>query len=460
MSLTNKLLKIVLIGVPALSMITTSCSISIFPKKNKDYLESSPLKTPYFINLIRMKQQDQGIKINNSIIFDQFISSMNEKASDPTENDEIRKKYHWYIFLKNQNLLIRSSEDFSNHIIKQIHSLYQDLKFTQILSDNQITKIFEDDFLNGQRLEDVLKNNNILMLETIDDRSPIGLHYFLKEEKENHTNILSIRPWLNKYNEKYYVDLDYRPPKHIFNVILLPKDKKFKIKMTTKSENDQLLSDLYREYNLKAEQFYDWYYGWNVLSIINKIQKKQGIIYKQNLILNNLTEESVKDSSLDSELKIIKDPNHFNEFITLPMQKVAQKVGATLTNETIISDFETNYLNGQKLDNVLKHSDIIIKRNIQEFNISPLIFQPDKLIKLSNYGSSKINLGFINEREINFNLPLDEYERACCSLDKKPKIYYQVLLVPKGTQVEIKDKLNFKETNDFLLLNKKLYLNK
>ncbi|UUM19881.1 hypothetical protein NPA11_00360 [Mycoplasma sp. 1578d] len=91
MSLTNKLLKIVLIGVPALSMITTSCSISIFPKKNKDYLESLHLKTPYFINLIRMKQQDQGIEINNSIIFDQFVESLYEKAFSRNQEEKEEK---------------------------------------------------------------------------------------------------------------------------------------------------------------------------------------------------------------------------------------------------------------------------------------------------------------------------------------------------------------------------------
>ncbi|UUM24866.1 hypothetical protein [Mycoplasma sp. 3686d] len=458
MSLTNKLLKIVLIGVPALAMITTSCSISIFPKKNKDYLESLHLKTPYFINLIRMKQQDQGIEINNSIIFDQFVESLYEKAFSRNQEEkeekkhENFKKYFRYEFFENKELLIKSGEDFSNNIINKINSLYRELKLDKTLSDSQIKKIFEADFLKSQSLENVLKNNNILILQSFDDRSSIGLEYALKEERKNHINILSISPLEIKQKASYSITTDIKPYRSVFNVILLPKDKEFKIKMTTESENNQLLSDLYREYNLKAEQFYDWYHGGYVLGAISKIQNKQGIIYKQNLLLNNLTDESIKDLSLDSGLKIIKDPNHFNEFIIEPIQKVAQKLNSTLTNEAIINDFETNYLSGKKLDNVLKNSDIIVQRTIQKGNILSLN-NPDRLVKLPSSSSLKINLTFINNRELEFNF-IDKLEIKNRNRDKIPKIYYQVLIVPKGTQVEIKDKLNFKETNDFLLLNK------
>ncbi|UUM19883.1 hypothetical protein NPA11_00370 [Mycoplasma sp. 1578d] len=192
--------------------------------------------------------------------------------------------------------------------------------------------------------------------------------------------------------------------------------------------------------------------GGYVLGAISKIQNKQGIIYKQNLLLNNLTDESIKDLPLDSGLKIIKDPNHFNEFIIEPIQKVAQKLNSTLTNEAIINDFETNYLSGKKLDNVLKNSDIIVQRTIQKGNILSLN-NPDRLVKLPSSSSLKINLTFINNRELEFNF-IDKLEIKNRNRDKTPKIYYQVLIVPKGNQVEIKDKLNFKETNDFLLLNK------
>ncbi|UUM19882.1 hypothetical protein NPA11_00365 [Mycoplasma sp. 1578d] len=107
-----------------------------------------------------------------------------------------------------------------------------------------------------------MKNNNILILQSFDDRSSIGLEYALKEERKNHINILSISPLEIKQKASYSITTDIKPYRSVFNVILLPKDKEFKIKMTTESENNQLLSDLYREYNLKAEQFYDWYHRW------------------------------------------------------------------------------------------------------------------------------------------------------------------------------------------------------
>ncbi|UUM24863.1 hypothetical protein [Mycoplasma sp. 3686d] len=449
MSLMSKLLKTVLIGVPVFSMITTSCAFSF--SSNKDYLESVYLKTPYFINLIRMKQQDQGIKTNNSIIFDQFVESLHDKYSN-LDTPENRRKYRNYNFLKDNKLLISSKQDFSNHIINKINSLYQELKLDKTLSDTQITKIFEADFLNSQSIENVLKNNNILILQSGDDRSPIGLKYALKEERRNQINILLIDPFEIKQKGDYEKNAVIKPYRSVFNVILFPKDKEFRLKRTTESENNQLLSDLYHEYALKAEQFYDWYHGGYVLGAISKIQNKQGIIYKQNLLLNNLTDESIKDLSLDSGLKIIKDLNHFNEFIIEPIQKVAQKLNSTLTNEAIINDFEINYLSGKKLNDVLKNSDFIVQRTIQKGNILSLN-NPDRLVKLPSSSSSKINLTFINNRELEFNF-IDKLEIKNRNRDKTPKIYYQVLIVPKGTQVEIKDKLNFKETNDFLLLNK------
>ncbi|UUM19553.1 hypothetical protein NPA11_02130 [Mycoplasma sp. 1578d] len=441
MSLKNKLLKMILIGVPALTVFTTSCSISIFRKKNKDYLESLVGKTPYFIDLIRLKQHDQGIKMNNSIIFDQFVESW------------YHERKYFYNVLEEGKLLISSIDDFSNHIISKINSLYKEFKLPKTLSDGQIKKIFETDFLNGQSIENVLKNNNILVLESNEDRSPIGLNYALKEEKQNHVNILRINAFRITQKEGYPRAQNIMPNQSVFNVILLPKDRKFKFKYTTKSENNQLLSDLYHEYNYKADQFYDWYYS-GISGKIDIIQNKQGILYKENLLLNNLTDESLSGLPLNSKVHTIKATNDFDEFITSPIQQVAQKLKTPLTKEQVIDDFEKNYLNGQKLENVLKGSDIIVQRAIEKPSMLSLN-DPDQLVKLASSNSSKIQLAFINEREFNFN-----FTRKSQSPDKKPQIFYQVLTVPKGTQVEIKDKLNFKETNDFLLINKNYYLNK
>ncbi|UUM19869.1 MULTISPECIES: hypothetical protein [unclassified Mycoplasma] len=445
------------ITAPLLTLITTSCSISIFPSKS--YLESMRYKTPYFIDLIRMEQQDQGIKTNNSIIFDQFVESLYEKAlswdrKDQEKRTENYRKYIRYDFLKDNKQLIKSVEDFSSHIINKINSLYEDLKLPKTLSDEQIKKIFESDFLNGQSIENILKNSNILILQSNDDRSPIGLSYSLKEQKQNHINILRINPWIIKQTGGYLQSTDLRSEKPVFSVILLSKNQDFKIKYTTKSENNQLLSDLYYKYGYKADQFYDWYFGPDISQAINKIQNEQGILYKENLLLNNLTDESLSDLPLNSKVYTIKTTNDFNEFITSTIQQVAQKLKTSLTKEQVIDNFEKNYLNGQKLENVLKGSDILVQRAIEKPSMLSLN-DPDQLVKLASSNSSKIQLAFINEREFNFNLTGKSQ-----SPDKKSMVFYQVLTVPKGAQVEIKDKLNFKETNDFLLLHKNLYSNK
>ncbi|UUD35927.1 hypothetical protein NPA08_03125 [Mycoplasmopsis citelli] len=464
MSLKIKLFKTLLFSfsAPLLSIITTSCSLSIKIPKNDQTLGDSLLergkditppnaqdnnqldKGPYFINLLRLKQEEQGIKINNSIIFDQFSDSLYKI-----------NQYH-FRFLKDGHALITSKEDFSKYITNKINSLYQikELELPKTLSDLKIQKIFENDFLNGQSIDSILRQNNILILESSNDRSPIYLDYFLKDEKKDHINIQVIDPTkIDDYDSVYlrviqtYID----SPKSVFSVIVVPKGKRIEFKRTTQNENIQLTSELSRQYHYKPQNFYNWFYeGSEVSQRIKKIQNKQGIFNKENFILKDLTNESVSELPLDSKVNIIKNSNEFNEFIINPIQKLDH----SLAINEITNDFEVNYLNSQKLNEVLKTHDIVVQQLIQKPNKPSN--RPTKLIKMPSSNSSQIDLAFIDDRELNFNF-ISSYDTWNDSLVQKPRIFYQGLLVPKGSQVKMHGKLNFKETNDFLLANKSLY---
>ncbi|UUD35929.1 hypothetical protein NPA08_03135 [Mycoplasmopsis citelli] len=451
MSLKSKLFKNILVGfsTPLLPLITVSCTLGRETNKG-NYSEYADDKIPYFINLLRLKQDEQGIKTNNSIIFDQFIGHSDLKQKEKEFNH----------FIEDFKVLIKSKQDFSNYITKKINLFYQKLQIPKTLSDAEIQKIFETDFLNGQNIDDILKNNNILVLESTDDRSPIGLKYAIKEEKEDHINIWVINP--SQIDHKgglhaipHLLDL---PEKSVFNVIIVPKEKRIEFKETITDDNNQLFSDLYNQYAHKPENFYDWFHERSEISeIIMKIQNKQGIFNKENFILKDLTNDSLSELPLVSKVNIIKNANEFNEFVIVPIQKVAQKLNHPLTIDKITNDFEKNYLNAQKLNEVLKTHDIVVQRLIQKANKPSN--RPAKLIKMLNSTASQINLAFIDEREFNFNFKVSD-DTWKGPLAQKPRIFYQGLLVPKGSQVKINSKLNFKETNDFLLANKSLYEDK
>ncbi|UUD35930.1 hypothetical protein NPA08_03140 [Mycoplasmopsis citelli] len=445
MALKTKLLKTLLVSfsVPLLPIITASCSLS-----REDYLKNLDEKEVYFTNLLRIKQDEQGIKSNNSIIFDQFgksLSSSKERLS--------------YRFLDGPYTWIYSKESFFNKITKKINSLYEEFKLPKTLSDEEIKKIFENDFLGGQGLNVVLRKNDILILESINDHSPIALDYAIKEEKENRVNILAINPSKRKQEEKFIGAFPISYLKNVFSVILLPKDKIFEFKRTITDENNQILSDLYSQYPYKPENFYDWFHeGTLIDQRIKRIQKKQRIFNKERFILKNLTDDYISklplDSKTDSKLHIIKDPDDFIEFLVAPFQKDVPDKDNILHEDSITKDFRSIFSGRPTLKEIFEKYDIVIQRFIKKPNKPSN--RPAKLVKMPSSTGTQIDLAFIDERKLNFDFESHD-DKWNDSFSEKPRIFYQGLLVPKGSQVKIHGELSFKETSDFLLASKPLY---
>ncbi|VEU74463.1 Uncharacterised protein [Mycoplasmopsis citelli] len=460
MSLKTKLFKTILVGFSGvlLTIVSTSCSLK--PLTEENYLETVEYKAPYFTNLIRLKQQEQGIKVNSSIIFDQFSLELSEYFLNKNEPRHSN-------FLEDFQALITSKEDFSHYITSKINSIYEKLKLPKTLSDEEIQKIFENDFLNGQNLNDVLEKNNIWILESVDDRSFVSLNYVLKEEEKDHINIKVIQPF--EINDKglYKTTTDIKPQKSVFNVIVFPKYKQLNFRKTTKDENNQLLISLYNQYHYKEKDFFTQNYQLNSIDfLINNIQRKQGFFNTKNLILKNKIDTYISelplDSKADSKVKIIKNYGEFVKYVMAPFQINNLEKDFNLNQDKVIKNFETNYLNGQNLNELFKKYNLVVQRTIHRPN-TPLN-NPAKLVKMPNPNSSQINLALIDDKEFDFNfnrghadLDLTPKRIWWDFLDKKTIVFYQGLLVPKDSEVKIHGKLKFKETNVFLLANNPLY---
>ncbi|UUD36595.1 hypothetical protein NPA08_02085 [Mycoplasmopsis citelli] len=453
MSLTIKLFRNILFGscVSLLPIITSSCStLELLNKKN--YLETVEYKVPYFANLIRLKQQEQGIKVNNSILFDQF--SIIE--------DEDKKNKYFSDFLEDSQVTITSVKDFSHYITNKINSLYKELEIPKTLSDEEIQRIFENDFLNGQNLNEVLAKNNIWISQSIFYHSSVFVDYILKEEDKDYINVKIIRP--NEIDQDYLSILptSLLPARKVFNILVFPKEKMLNFKKTTKDENIKLLSELYNHYNYKEKDFFNWYYPrkW-ILDWIDNIQRKQGIFNTKNLILKNKAGAYISKEPLnldsDSGIKVIKNFKDFITYIMSPFQTNDSEKDSALSYIKVVNDFEKNYLNGKNLSELLEENNLVVQRTIQKENTS--FNKQYRFVKLPNSSSSKINLAIINDNELNFssNFLDNEWEDPFI---EKPRILYQGLLVPKNSKVEIKGQLNFKEANDFLIHNKSLYKDK
>ncbi|TDV24262.1 hypothetical protein BCF59_0216 [Mycoplasmopsis mustelae] len=444
--LLNKKLKFLLFLTGSIAILTTSCSA------NSVYLNSVDGKAQYFVNLIKLKQEYQNVTSNNSVIFDQFT---NHLTSIVKQNKNSRTNTEYKNFFKDSNFKkITSKKDFEKEILSRINVLYSKIDVPKILSDDEVTKIFEIDFLKGQKLNNVLENKDILIFETKDDRFNWRLIQYLFDFDTNKNNngkinILQINPLLLSNIKPGIQTTDKLSDRQIFTVMLLPKSKDFEIKYTSEQENDKLFNDLYDKFGYKVEKFIKQQDSDIVNQLIDKIQEKQDIKFQRLSFLGSLKTESLSNLQQNSDILTINNSNEFDEYILNPLLKVSQENQLDLSSKDIKTKFEKEYLNDQGINYILKNNKIIVQRIVNTDNWISLNV-PNRIIKYTS-DSNKLSLAYVSDRIFNYTFSISDYNYR-----PKNEIFYQVLVVSKNTAIKTKGLLGYKEANDFLIKNKDL----
>ncbi|MGZ9756193.1 hypothetical protein [Mycoplasma sp. 4423] len=428
MSFKSKLLKSLLISTPIFTAIAVSCS------NKKDYSETVSTDTPYLMDLLRLKQVQQGIVMNNSELFDQFIDK-NKISTTP-------------IYFSKPTL-IKSKSEFNDTVINVINQTYQKFHMQKLLSDNDILQIFEKDFLNNQSLENVLNDNNILIYQDGDLFGTEYLEYLIFDHISS--NKVSILKTTTGMDLPVWTALSPYLP--IFTVLKIPKNKDYTITELDKTQQKVLKKRLYYELNYKFTDFIVRESFESLTNLINNIQIKQSINSKKILFLGDLTNRSLSNIEQTKQPLIINTTEEFNQKILLPLLNTAKEQSSNLTPLNIKNNFEELFLSGKKIENVLRKNKLIVHISKSLGQILNWNF-PNHLV-INKEKNNKVHISYVSQRTFNFNFSKYDFFSIPNASEQKVSLVYEVFFVPKDNEVLFDGEMNYKQANDFLVLQKK-----
>ncbi|ATP59898.1 hypothetical protein CSW10_03105 [Mesomycoplasma dispar] len=158
-----------------------------------------------------IKQEFLNNKIKDN--FEKFLFSVQEKEKIHRNSSSILTSLNDKIdrfnnpFFKDSHVIIKTKEDFQNLIIKRWKELNKD---ESKLTEAELIKNFEKDFLENKQLDNVLQSQNMLIFETWIDKY---LQIHQKNEKNSYQLISWLIPFKKTENEIYFSAID---PKNDF----------------------------------------------------------------------------------------------------------------------------------------------------------------------------------------------------------------------------------------------------
>ncbi|MGZ9413976.1 hypothetical protein [Mycoplasma sp. 5370] len=407
-------------------------------KEIKEYIEQIKVKSIYFENLIKIKQDQQNIKANNSFIFDQF----REKLFESKENN--------FNFLNEKKLIIKTIDDFDEKIFSKINELYDKFNINNRLTKEQITKMFEQDFLNGNKLENELTQNNLILLENeslwyTND----FLNFIIDENTVDKFNILEISvlnlPGIDSGETTRKTSLVSQ--KKRFTLIKTDKNKEIIFSKTNEEENKKILLNLYKEFQykeiffIKNDLFKDYW------PLIFQKQKEQNIFILDVLIFKNNSLNS-NNLLLNDDIHIINNKEEFkNKIIPSIKEFYTEENSKTKKSENdILTEFEKIFFKDKTFDQIFENNSIVIHRTL-EYKTNYNCLKQSVLIKSKIDEENKvIDFSLINDSDFNYNLN-ESYNLS------NSKIQYNFSIVPKKYKINIVKSLSFKTINELLKNN-------
>ncbi|MGZ9428634.1 hypothetical protein, partial [Mycoplasma sp. 1012] len=365
-------------------------------KEIKEYIEQIKVKSIYFENLIKIKQDQQNIKANNSFIFDQF----REKLFESKENN--------FNFLNEKKLIIKTIDDFDEKIVSKINELYDKFNINNRLTKEQITKMFEQDFLNGNKLENELTQNNLILLENeslwyTND----FLNFIIDENTVDKFNILEISvlnlPGIDSGETTRKTSLVSQ--KKRFTLIKTEKNKEIVFSKTNKEENEKILLNLYKEFQYKENFFIKNDLFKDYWPLIFQKQKEQNIFTSDVLIFKN---NSLNSNNLlfNDDIHIINNKEEFkNKIIPSIKEFYTEENSKTKKSENdILTEFEKIFFKDKTFDQIFENNSIVIHRTL-EYKTNYNYLKQSVLIKSKIDEENKvIDFSLINDSDFNYNL--------------------------------------------------------
>ncbi|MGZ9756909.1 hypothetical protein [Mycoplasma sp. 4423] len=461
MSFKKKIIRFLITSLPIYTSVSVACGSKVEVNKGSEnkqetlpkiqlsepeYLESINLKTPFFVNLIKLKQQQQSIITSNSVLFDQFILQLFNKR-----NRNEKRFNSNFKFIKDDFLRIKTEQDFYMNIVSLINNLYTYLGLNKTLTDKQIVEIFENDFLNNKNISNILKDNDIIITEQKDNWSSFGYDYILIDEDKSNIDVvyaLKAEPYYINNRVSLVSTTDLRPNRHIFSAFLVPKDKEFALLKTDKEQNEKLLSALYKEADFIYINKED-----NIEHLITSVSNNQSEIYKEINFLGKLTNETISDWELNQGIKIITNIDEFYQLIITPLQILAAKQNFLITPDELTTKFEKIFLNNQKIIDILKNNRLLFYTQLFS-TLGDYFKTPSHILKLNENNNEKsVSLGLINASLFSYNFTInpDKSDKN----QNQIKLFYNIILIPNDYKLNIKTVLSFKEANDFLVRENK-----
>ncbi|MGZ9797150.1 hypothetical protein ACXYRO_01595 [Mycoplasma sp. 4013] len=429
----NKLFKFIFGTTPIITIIASACSTSKHDNKNSE-TQQTERNLGYSINLLRLKQQSQDIKLNNSQIFDQFI---------PYKKDQWSAVNYF-----NQPLLIKTKDEFIKNVVGKVNELYQKYNLNKSMSDEEITKTFEDDFLDAKNIDDILKTQNILIYEQTPYQIPSYLDYLVYDAENDMGKIKIFKILPGYYLDVKHLYIYYT--RKIFTIFKLPKNKDYEIKEFPNDQIDQYINNLSNELHYKKDDFILGDKQIDIKLLINKAQIRQDIIYKPVEFLGELTNDILALIPSTTEYLKITNESEFNNQFLDNIYNISQNLHLNLSKQEIKNIFQSQYLKAKDLSDILTNNNLYIRIIKEKGNIYHFTYPYQTIKYYINSRNKEMTLAKISERVFEFNSRRSDDQNKEAS-DVKVNLILEVFQAPNDYSIKFKGVLNFKETNDFLV---------
>ncbi|ATP59839.1 hypothetical protein [Mesomycoplasma dispar] len=431
--------------IPALSLASCIQPVSIIdkpkPKKVHKFVFNKEYDSSYFLNLLRKNNDELNSKTATFYGLNLFYN----------QDEKIHKKN---FFLENKGVeTIKTLAQFQKTIINKTIELTKNIPDYLKKPEFEIKKEFEDKFLNGKSVNDVLENNNINLVEVTNQwKLNSSYSYYLEKNGNSNTlNVIFLKP--SYVEDETMVPDKFFKNKPYFISIVYPKNTKINFKyaysykpitnpnVEPSIENAKLIyKKLEQKYNIPKTEI-STSSNFFMLKVIDFSQKLNNIKTFRPKVLDLIVEkiDPWNNTFFPEKQVIIRTAQEFREKILRRTFKLDPF--AKIDSQNLILDFETKFLDGKKLDEVLKNNNIFIYEtwkqlgwgNFKEIGWDK--FEDEKLL-LRKMENNNIFLTTISKTDFILNffggIPDPDFE----------KVAFQVLVFPKDKNIVFEKNIN------------------
>ncbi|ATP59899.1 hypothetical protein CSW10_03110 [Mesomycoplasma dispar] len=329
-----------------------------------------------FRSLIQIDYQKKGIKSLSFSPAEAYSKTARQEYETRWDKLFDKKLLNEKGFLEISNFQDFKTKVFDSFVLKTKNIL----NFPQI-SEAAFKKEFENKFLDGEKIENVLTKKNILISE--DDiwsdgyYSHIFRYFLVSEDNKTFSIQIFVESDISRAN-LIVKDVVPNVNSTIWTVFQVPKSKK--VSYTTIDENikkdeldqDAISLEVQKEFlkmieNFKSEykdikkEFLNTKIEDNFEKFLLSVQEKEKIHRNSSSILTSLNDkiDGFDNPFLKNSYAIIKTKEDFQNLI-IKRWKELNKNESKLTEEELIKNFEKEFLENKQLDNVLQSQNILI----------------------------------------------------------------------------------------------------